>query len=524
MSKFWWRGRRRAPAGRWLIFGAVALTLLLVACGDDTVGDSPASESATGVVTGRLTGLDGLAVTLVAQLCPVGSGACSVVDVVDSRYRFEVPRDTYRLSFGLSADDPAGLGYYRGESLVAGDGQALLVLVRSDERDLGSTHVPAQLLVSAVDDGSPADAADAGSPDDGTSTPVPTPTAGPPPTVPTPAPTPAATASPSPVPSPPPAAGTATAVAVGYVSWQGASWQLLGVNLPWRRWACDFGGSSEASPGCAASDGVQSAESQQAIGGRLAQLSTRGIPVVRWWIFPGDPWQIAQDDSGQPTAVREEIFADIDAALALAEQYDVSYVFVLFSAPSALPEAWMESDESRQALAASLAPLFARYAGHPRLLAWEVFNEPEWDAWAGRVNADAMVDTAARIVRAIHENGTALATIGSAHVGGLPFWTGVGLDFYQAHWYDPMMTARNCARCTDYAALREQYGLDRPLVIGEFYAGPDVDALQRLEDFRDKGYAGAWAWSLFPESTNDQLTVDLDAFATFRARYDDIGP
>jgi hypothetical protein len=36
-----------------------------------------------------------------------------------------------------------------------------------------------------------------------------------------------------------------------------------------------------------------------------------------------------------------------------------------------------------------------------------------------------------------------------------------------------------------------------------------------LNDFRAKGYAGAWAWSLFSDKTNDKMRVDLNALATF---------
>jgi hypothetical protein len=79
-----------------------------------------------------------------------------------------------------------------------------------------------------------------------------------------------------------------------------------------------------------------------------------------------------------------------------------------------------------------------------------------------------------------------------------------------------------CARCTTFQQQADRFGLDAPLVIGEFYAGPDVDAEQRFEDWRSKGYAGGWPWSLFPERTFDELEIDLDAAAAFD--YPDNGP
>ena len=61
-------------------------------------------------------------------------------------------------------------------------------------------------------------------------------------------------------------------------------------------------------------------------------------------------------------------------------------------------------------------------------------------------------------------------------------------------------------------------------MVGEYYSSTGADALQRLEDFYAKGYAGAWAWSLFWDRTNDKMQVDLAAAATFTGRHADTGP
>ena len=66
-------------------------------------------------------------------------------------------------------------------------------------------------------------------------------------------------------------------------------------------------------------------------------------------------------------------------------------------------------------------------------------------------------------------------------------------------------------------------GIDVPRIVGEFYAG-DEGALQKLEDWRAKGFAGGYAWSLFWDSTADKLQVDWAAATTFGNKYDDIGP
>lgn len=160
----------------------------------------------------------------------------------------------------------------------------------------------------------------------------------------------------------------------------------------------------------------------------------------------------------------------------------------------------------------------------PRVLAWEVFNEPEYDIWGGKIAQEPVQATVKSIADAVHANSSAYVTVGSAHLDGLSMWQGQGLDLYQAHWYDGMTNGGWCARCTDYAGVKDRFGLDGPLVIGELYTGPETDALQRYEDFYAKGFAGAWTWSLFPDRTNDKLAIDLVEAKSFAQRHDDIGP
>lgn len=298
------------------------------------------------------------------------------------------------------------------------------------------------------------------------------------------------------------------------VPWQGGSWYLHGANVPWYSWSCDFG--------CGASGGVTGNQATLAAG--FVRLRDAGVKTARWWVFPGNPWQITRDAAGAPTGVNPAVYADFDAALQLADTYDLYYDFVLFSGPTAVPSAWLTDPTQRARLAAALGPLFARYKDHPRVMTWEVFNEPDWDIWNNRIAKEAVQETVRAIAASVHANSRAYVSVGAAMLDGLPMWTGLGLDYYRAHWYDYMSGGNWCARCTDYATVRARYNLDAPLVIGEFYAGADTDALRRLEDWSAKGYAGADAWSLFSDRTYDRMALDLTAAATFAGRHADVGP
>ncbi len=143
---------------------------------------------------------------------------------------------------------------------------------------------------------------------------------------------------------------------------------FVGVNLPWFTWACDFG--------CGPKSVAASASTQAALKTAFGQLKDSGVHTVRWWTFEDSAAQINRDASGAPSGLNPAVYADFDAALALADQYDLAYDFVLFSGPTAVPKAWLTDPNQRQKLADALAPLFERYKNNPHILAWEFFNEP----------------------------------------------------------------------------------------------------------------------------------------------------
>ena len=239
--------------------------------------------------------------------------------------------------------------------------------------------------------------------------------------------------------------------------------------------------------------------------------------MVRWWMFP-DPWPIETGSSGRPVGIAPNVFMDIDAALELAARYDIYYTFVLFDTPSTLPASWVTNSEHQRALGDVLGDLFDRYDGHPHVFAWEVFSEAEWEIWNGVVQEGDVRSLAEHIVSAIHENSSSLATMGSASLDGIAYWTDLNLDFYSPHWYDYMEPPSWCASCRTADSVRWQHGVSAPIVIGEFYAGPLVDSEARYQTLFDLGYAGAWSWSLLPDRTSDGMATDLEGAQRFAAQ------
>jgi mannan endo-1,4-beta-mannosidase len=285
----------------------------------------------------------------------------------------------------------------------------------------------------------------------------------------------------------------------------------LGVNLPWIRYGCDFGANAWQPHG-----GLGVSGAPPAVTAALDRLGRRDVRVIRWFLLCDGRAGIAFGDDDEPRGPDACLFRDIDAALDLATRAGLSVVFSLVDfllCHRARDIRGVRIHGRRRILAYArgraalidrvLTPLLDRYARHPAVGAWEVINEPEWvtrgvGGWnpLTTIRRAAMRAFIADVSAVVHARTIHPVTVGSAHARWLNLVEGLGLDFYQVHWYD-----RSAGRLPLTRPV-SAFDLDRPIVLGEFPSRGSAHAPEALlAQAREAGYAAAWPWSICAEDT-----------------------
>ncbi len=317
------------------------------------------------------------------------------------------------------------------------------------------------------------------------------------------------------------------------ITWTGEKRFIYGTNWAWRNFGGDFGGiSAWGQAGVSASSGQYAND--------LGAMKAAGVSVVRWWMFPRfftDSITFGAD--GAPSGIGGTLVADVQEALALAEQQDVYIVLTLFSFDSFTPTAQVsgvdapglqpiviDASKRKKLLDNLVAPVARAAESSPhrmRMIAWDMINEPEWamtgpslyggEGFTPQSGLQSVThgqmetflnDTAA----ALHANSSALVSIGSAAIKWADAWSQVNVDFYQLHYYDWVYEWYPYTTVT----LQSAGLVGKPVVMGEFPNDglsaiatkglPARTAAQLAADLLAYGYAGALSWayddSLFP--------------------------
>ena len=299
----------------------------------------------------------------------------------------------------------------------------------------------------------------------------------------------------------------------------------VGANLPWVRYGCDFGANAWSPDG-----GLSARASTDRLLPIFDRLRDGGVDLVRWFLFCDLRAGVRFDGDGVPQALDAAVPRDLDAALSLLGRSRLRLVPVLFDFHLGRPRRRLRGvemggrsrllrspDVRRRLLDAIVSPLAGRYGREPLIAAWDLFNEPEWATFGiGTWNPVASVPHAAMraflrdAVARVRAGARQPITVGSASGATLDLVRGIGLDFYQPHWYDSMERAAPLSRSVSTLAC------DMPVVLGEFPTSGSARAPGEIvEQARRAGYAGAWFWSVMAGDRSSAPDV-LDRLAGFR--------
>jgi hypothetical protein len=300
---------------------------------------------------------------------------------------------------------------------------------------------------------------------------------------------------------------------------------FVGANLPWLRYGGDFGAN-----GWAMNGGLAQRDDAGAIVDRLHLLKSSGVTVLRWFTLCDGRAGLQVEPDGTPAGLDDFFLRDFDTALDWMGRAGLTLLPVLLDlhwCRRRREQAGVQMGGRRRVLAIAaqrealvdrvLAPLFARYGREPLIHAWDVINEPEWATFGiGTWNPFISVRPAAMrgYIQLAAERAHALAqqpvTVGSASTRWLPLVVGLGLDFYQPHWYDKFEAGSPIA--TRVSALP----CDRPVVLGEFPTNGSARSPEALLAIaRQAGYAGAMFWSVCADDTATDFACATSGLAAW---------
>jgi hypothetical protein len=267
-----------------------------------------------------------------------------------------------------------------------------------------------------------------------------------------------------------------------------------------------------------------------------------GGRVIRWWFHTNGTKTPGYDSSGMAQALPQSHIDGVKAILSAANANGVSVNISLWSFDMLQAnagntyvqnQALLEIDANRQAyIDRYLTPLVNAIKGTPGLYAWEIFNEPEGmgpKGWATHKTTQAAIQkTVNWLASAIHTadpaarvtNGSQTFDYCSNGISGKSNWYSDSalraaggkqngtLDFYEVHYYDGNESNAAGTALSPFGHPATYWGLDKKLVIGEFYAvtTDGVATNDLYTNLYNNGYNGAWAWQyndgdLTPQNT-----------------------
>ncbi|MDP4181554.1 MAG: cellulase family glycosylhydrolase [Bacillota bacterium] len=324
-----------------------------------------------------------------------------------------------------------------------------------------------------------------------------------------------------------------SASSIGIPWMNGANYWPLGVNYAWETWGNDFSDNGWASH-------------LEVLKSKLDDMKAQGSNAVRWWMFCDSyaaPLFSSSDESGLCTGLPPKWIDHMVEITDYAKSKNMKIYWTITSFDVAKNgRAWdhdsiIDNSTVRKSFIDNCVKPIAQALGNNEgVMGWDVCNEPEWmisKADGGEPNAELETFSLATVRTFVKEVTTCLHTyakqpvsIGSASMKWIGaqynFWQGLGLDFYDFHWYDWATPYFN--PMTKTAA---SLGLDKPIMIGEMMPDVQGSSLKTnhqtvLEAILKNGYCGYLMWSWTDTSGYNCVGKTKPDYANFKAAHPEL--
>jgi len=279
---------------------------------------------------------------------------------------------------------------------------------------------------------------------------------------------------------------------------------IKGANLPWFEDAAAANGyynDLAVNPHPATGSGCIYNSAQ--VNGYLADLHSMGVTVVRFWVNTDDQG-CTLDGSGNVTGVTPLLWTNLDNLLSLAGSNGISLYLTLSEGRAD----WLTNTTMANAYKTNcLIPLIQRYKGSTNVFAIDLMNEIDaWvndpfygDPWissgATWAQAKSYITNFAAAVHSADSNRLVSCSQVYHNWTNLVYWKGLGLDFYDFHYYADAISLPPVA----------SLNMDKPVWVGECgqaygdYTWSDSlqsnCELEALNTGYSGGYAGVSIWS-----------------------------
>lgn len=282
---------------------------------------------------------------------------------------------------------------------------------------------------------------------------------------------------------------------------------IVGANLPWISYGGDFGANAWRPAG-----GLHTR--LEDLSRALDRTAAAGIRRIRWFMLCDGRAGVRFASDGAPLGLDDAFHRDVEAALDAAGARDIEIMFVLLDFlwcargrvvdgvhVGGRLDVLRHPAKCDALLEHIVTPILDRYGRSPQIFAWDVVNEPEWTMcgvgarrYQPCLPPDAMRAFVRETAALVHQHTRQAVTVGSASAHWLDHWRDLGLDFYQAHWYEHLEGRSPLGRPV------AELGLDRPVLLGEFPSRlPPIDVRRVVETAREAGYAGGFVWSVLAD-------------------------